>query len=76
MKMMVSERALFTRMKRKLEKQDMLLKKHQPSSPWSASGRFYIVDLQNNLIERRSNDLEDWAREMNCLKDYEQLQQE
>jgi len=73
---MITERALFARMKRKLEKENMLLKKHQASSQWSNTGQFYIIDLQKNLVDRQGNDLEAWAREMNCLQDYEQLEQE
>ncbi len=74
MKLPITERALVARMNRKLEMMNKMLRKHKPDSRLSETGRFYIVDLKQGQIERQGSDLESWAREIGCLKDYEQLE--
>jgi len=72
-KVPVSERALVQRINRVLAKEDQALKKTR-SSRWRADlGAFYTIDRRHNAIVDRMIDLEEFARELKTLAEYERL---
>jgi hypothetical protein len=72
-KVMISERALFQRLKRALAKDDELLKKSRPREGYNQLGDFYVVDLQGGYIVEKDVDLEALAREKGVLAKWEAL---
>ena len=73
-KVKVSRRAVEARVKRALAKEDELLKKCREDSRWySDLGRYYIIDIRFSAIVRKNEDLEDLARELRVLREYEEL---
>jgi hypothetical protein len=70
----VSERALAARVDRKLRQQGSMLRRCPPSSRWHYDlGYYYTIDIRRNAIESRHIDIEDWGRELGCLKPWERL---
>ena len=76
MKAPVTERALLARINRKLEKEGSLIKKcRRNSRSWHVLGDYYEIDIQINGVVSYNVDLEDRARELGCLKGYENLEE-
>ena len=77
MRCTISESALFSRINRRLEKEDQALRMTAHSSRWfTDTGRFYIVDLHTNFIITSHVDLQQLGRELGVLKANEILQEE
>lgn len=77
MKIPVTENALFTRLNRKLAKQNLKLRRCSPNARWADFlGRYYSFDVLNNSITGQHIDLEARGREEGVLQDYERLAEE
>jgi len=72
-KVPVSERAILMRLKRKLEREGLILKQCHPKSRWIRDlGELYTVDM-NNCIDRTNLNLEMLIEEEGILKGYEEF---
>lgn len=69
----VNERALLQRVNRVLAKRYETLKRPRGRLR-EELGRFYLLDLNHNVIRDRSADLEALGRELGCLKEWEHLE--
>jgi len=75
MKKPVSQRALMSRINRKLAKQDEVLKKSSPNAKFhSTTGDYYIVNTVSNNIIDTSVHIETLGRECGALADFEELE--
>ena len=73
-KVKLSERAVLARVNRALAKEDEIIRICREDSRWHPElGRFYSVDLSQNVIMSKHVDLEKWARELKVMKPYEIL---
>ena len=69
---LVSEKALIERIKRKLEKQSLLIERN-PKGPYMENmGEYLIKNHQGNVVQTIDN-IEAYAREDGVLKDGEKL---
>jgi len=76
-KVALSERALFARISRAVQKDDMLLRRcRKDSRDYHNLGDYYTVLLSSSGIAHRDIDLEDYGREVGALKPYECLADE
>jgi hypothetical protein len=75
----VSVRALLARINRRLAHEDWDLQQIRTTRGGIrqrlALGDYYVINYSMNIIVRKldDGDLEDYARELGCLKPYEQL---
>jgi len=75
MKAKVSERALIARINRRLAKENEKLIVCEETSPsFTDLGRYYVVDLNQNIIGSSNLDLEQVGRDTESLKGYEVLE--
>lgn len=66
--------AVTARLNRKLRKENLKLVKNSPR--WESTyGTYMTVHLGSNMIDRYPLDLEDLAREYECLADYERIEE-
>lgn len=74
-KVVVTERALFSRINRRLNKDGEKLHRCRADSRWfNDMGPYYIVDMATNTATARGfSDLENWGREIGALKPFEKL---
>ena len=73
-KVPITERALIQRINRKLAQDDKRLLVSKPSSRWlDTTGRHYLVDVSRNANIDYHVDIEALGRELNVLRDWEQL---
>jgi hypothetical protein len=70
-KMPVSERAVYQRINRKLAKQGQLLKALR--HPDLDVGKYYIIDVRRNILLRKQVNLENAARELGLLAQWEEV---
>lgn len=75
-KVTISERALFARINRKLKKNGEQLHRCRRGSRWfNEMGPYYIVDTKSNVVTHCGfYNLEERARNLNVLKNFEQLE--
>ncbi len=74
-KVQVSERAIFARLSRVMEKDGSILRRcREDSRGFDFLGRYYAVDAYRNTVDATKIDLEHSAREAGVLRDYEQLE--
>lgn len=77
-KVTISERALFQRMKRHLEKEEnLVLRKCRPGPYYAQLGEYYTVDIGSNVIIKRGMDiehLEDYARRLHVISKNEKIE--
>jgi len=74
-KAIVTERALFARIDRKLAKDGERLRRcKEDSRAFSELGALYIVNVNSNTITAKSCDLEKLGREIGVLSDWEVLE--
>lgn len=69
----VSLRAVTERINRKLKKEDQKLMKN-PQRLVAQYGEYMIINLSLNTLERYQVYIEDLARELGCLADYEVIE--
>ena len=75
-KVKVSERALFARVDRALNKDEERLRRCRVGSrSYHELGDYYTINWRGNWIASKDVDLERLARELGVLKDYEELAQ-
>lgn len=77
-KVVVSQRAVLQRINRKLAKDDRKLCKSRGWRVQSSLGDYYILDTYKNVVTdyRISNsNIEDMAREMGALREYEEMEE-
>jgi hypothetical protein len=73
-KVSVTQRALIARINRALAKQDELLKTCREDGPsFHQLGRYYIVDINRNMLLHSDIDLEELGRELGVFRGYEAL---
>ena len=72
----VGERALIARINRKLKQQGEKLKKLRGERWASDLGYFYIVNETLNSVEAQHVNLEEMARELGALAEWERLAEE
>jgi hypothetical protein len=72
-KMPVSERAVYQRVNRKLRPQGQQLK--APRRPDPSIGRYYVLDVDRNALLWFQVDLENYARELGVLAEWERMVQ-
>lgn len=73
-KVMLTERAVFARISRSLQKDGMMLRRcRQDSRGAHELGRYFVVDLDRNAIVWKDLDLEQLGRERGILADYEAM---
>ena len=71
----ISERALLARVSRCLSKDGERLKTcKEDSRAFDTLGRYYVVDIQRNLVTDRNIDLEAYARKLGVLQAWEKLE--
>jgi len=75
-KVPVTQRALFQRINRALEKEGQILKTTRGDKWRSSLGDYYVVDLNSNIIVSTHNDVEELGREVNALAPYESMERE
>ena len=74
-KVKVARRAVFARLARHLNKENLMLKKSREDSRWlSDLGDYYIVNATNNTIASAHINLEELAKEEGLLKPFEELE--
>jgi hypothetical protein len=75
-KIAVSERALIGRINRKLRDDDEVLKTSRSEAARREYGPYYILNTRMNIIPGYARiDLEELARELECLQPWEELAQ-
>ena len=73
-KLKVSERALFARINRKINDDDLMLRRcRENTRDYHELGDYYTVNWRINGIWEKDIDLEKFGREVGALKDYEEL---
>ena len=73
-KLKVSERALFARINRKIDADELILRRCRPTMrDHHELGDYYTVNWRINGIWEKDIDLEAYGREVGALKDYEEL---
>jgi len=73
-KVKVSERAIIARINRRLTKENEKLIICEETSPnFAELGRYYMVDLNQNMITGKWFDLERLGTELKALKGYEEI---
>jgi len=72
-KAIVSERALFQRLNRKLSRTNQQLRTSRTPRMEADCGRFYIVDTVRNAIAFKNIDLEAQGRDLGVLAPWEKL---
>jgi hypothetical protein len=71
-KVRVSERALFARVDRELNKKEERLRRCRPSSrDYHELGNYYVINWRFNGITAKDIDLEGLARKLGVLKEWE-----
>ena len=75
-KVPVTQRALFQRINRALEKEGQIQKTTRGDKWRSSLGDHYVVDLNRNLIVSTHVDLEELGREIKALAPYESMEGE
>lgn len=69
----VTERAIFARLSRRLGHEGLIIRKCRENSQWFEDlGRYYVID-SNNHLKHTHLDLEEFAREQECLSKQESL---
>ena len=75
MKKILTKRALIERIRRNLRKDDMQFRTNR-GGPYSETlGDYFLVDQNNNIVDRGIHDLEAYGRELGVLRDYEALEE-
>jgi hypothetical protein len=75
LKATVSERALFSRVDHKLRHDgEKLCRCRFDSRWWSDLGDIYAIDVTRNAVVATNIDLEAWARELDVLREWEELE--
>lgn len=73
-KILLSERALCSRLSRKLKENGILLKKCKENNKfYSDLGRYYTVNTRTNSIEAMDINLLEWAKKLKIIKEWEDL---
>ena len=73
----ISERALAARVSRRLSKDGERLKAcKEDSRAFNSLGRYYVVDIERNVVTDRRIDLEAFARKLGVLQAWEKLDRE
>lgn len=73
-KVMVSERALFARINRLLQKDGMFIRRcREDSQSAHVLGRYFVIDAQRNCVVEKDIDLEQLGRDRGVLAEYEVL---
>lgn len=73
-KILLTERALTSRLSRKLKEQGILLKKCKENNKFfSDLGKYYTVNTRTNSIEDMDLNLVEWARRHKVIKDWEDM---
>jgi hypothetical protein len=72
----VNRRALIARLNRALEAQDQQLIISRGNNAKQAVGHFWLRDNKRNAVLRRDIDLEEFARKIGCLQEYEHFDDE
>lgn len=73
-KILLTERALTSRLSRKLKEQGILLKKCKENNKFfSDLGKYYTVNTRTNSIEAMDINLVEWARNYQVIKEWEDL---
>lgn len=70
----ISERAVFQRLSRTLEKKGKRLKSNNRPGPAPDIGNYFIVSLERMSVVKTHVDLEKLARELGVLKPYERVE--
>lgn len=74
MKKSVAERTVLARLNRKLEKDNQkMFRARETDQSFNDTGRFYVVSMDTNAITATHCNMEDWAREVWALRDWEQI---
>jgi hypothetical protein len=71
----VSPRALLRRLNRKLQREHEVIKPTRSARWRDELGDYYVVDLDRNAIARKQVNLEQYARELGVLQEYEKLEE-
>lgn len=76
MKVKITERALVSRINRKLSKKDEALKIcSERSRGFGTLGRYYVINTYQNLIVDCGNvDIVELAKDLGCIAAYEELE--
>lgn len=73
-KIQITERALTSRLSRKLKEQGILLKKCKENNKFfSDLGKYYTVNTRTNSIESMDINIVEWARNLKVIKEWEDL---
>jgi len=72
----ITRRALITRVNRKLAENDEQLMVTRGDTPKIAIGDFWVRDNHKNCVIGKHIDLEEFARKIGVLADYEKLEDE
>ena len=72
-KVAVSERALYQRIDRKLRLDDEKLCTARNANVETSVGRYYIINVQRNIITTQRVDLEALGRELAVIKPWEEV---
>ncbi|MCW5756977.1 MAG: hypothetical protein KIT54_07070 [Phycisphaeraceae bacterium] len=76
-KVQLSERALFGRVNRALQREGQSLRRCRiDSRDYANLGRYFVVDDSRNYVVGKDIDLEELAREVGVLRGYETLAQD
>lgn len=73
-KVIVSERALFQRINRKLLPDEEKLMTSRSARMQLDAGRFYIIDIRRNLLLHKDVDLVELGRELKVLQPWEKVE--
>ena len=72
MKRLITERALLSRINRKLDG-EMVKKCRFDSASYASLGEYYSVDINGNCVTCTDIDLADLGKELGCMYEYEEL---
>jgi hypothetical protein len=72
----MTQRNLILRINRKLKADDRQLKVARSGLAEQQVGRFYVVDVRGDYIVEKDVDLEEFARDIDVLKPWEQVQED
>jgi hypothetical protein len=70
---LVSQRAAIERINRKLANESRQLRTSRSARAKQDLGRYYIIDFYRNWIVRKNIDMEELARELDCLATWEKV---
>ncbi|MBL1376272.1 hypothetical protein [Zobellella iuensis] len=74
MKTPISERALLTRLNRKLKADGIIIRRNRSdTAAFKEFGRWCAIDLKTNAVTAGNFELEDWGRKHGVLKEFEEL---